>query len=92
MVNSAWTFDWQEDGRCHITVDTQYATDRVMEALIEAPNNDYLARRVVELLDDNAQKDARIKLLAETIALISAGEVRTVSEDQFAMLVGEQYQ
>lgn len=49
----------------------------------------FLARRVIELEEENRQQQDRIKWLTMTIASLSAGPVHEVSEAQFSMLVAE---
>lgn len=51
--------------------------------------NEFLARRVLDLEDENAKLRDRIKWLTITIASLSAGPVQDVSEDQFSLLVRE---
>lgn len=51
--------------------------------------NEFLARRVIELEDENRKLTDRIKWLTVTLASLAAGPVQDVSEDQFSMLVAE---
>lgn len=53
---------------------------------------EFLARRVIELEDENGKLRDRIKWLTITVASMAAGHVDDVSPEQFSMLVGEQYQ
>lgn len=49
----------------------------------------FLARRVIELEDEVAQKDARIKFLTLALAEMAAGPIYNVSPEQFSLMAGE---
>jgi VIT1/CCC1 family predicted Fe2+/Mn2+ transporter len=76
----AWTFDWHDDGKLHVKVDTTQATAAVMEAIAEAPVT--TREPAVEL--GHRPRSSMRNLVAFAVAGI-LGALLVVVQDVFAL-------